>query len=575
MNTNSGEEPRVFSQILRQKRNSLGWSQAKLAEEVGVDARTISRWEQEESFPLQSYTRNKLCSIFNVTPEELGLDSKIPEKTPEVPPLPLKPRNPYKGLRAFRSEDAGDFFGRDQLTNDPESTSPLSGNPFIYGNPISDPKHFFGRKDEVERVFDRLCNPGFGSSSLVGERRIGKTSVLKHLAHPVARNPYGLNSDKHLFVYVNLQIVGRQTTPEELWHWLLRQIASCCSNQLVKQLLEKPLQTQPPNKYAFQLKDVFESIDAAGYYVVLLLDEFEHVTGNENFKADFFDVLRVLATEHHLALITSSRRKLYEICYSKEISSSRLFNIFAHINLGLFTREEAKKLIKQSLMGTGTKFTDKEHEKIFRLAGDHPYFLQVACWFLFNAYAKYPNSDPISEEKRANFLKEAFREETGPHLAFYWHNSDDQEKLTLTILTVLERAHGISSLSVSRDKLREKLHARFSRTLSDLIERSLVTTTPTKEYALFNTSFGKWIWNELTDTRHNQQRYKEWLTSDEWVTGHLKNLPDTTKGELDKILPQMNDMYWRLLCRWLTEPEMLDTGSELIKGLSLLRGLRG
>lgn len=29
--------------------------------------------------------------------------------------LPFEPRNPYKGLRAFTSNDAGDFFGRDQL----------------------------------------------------------------------------------------------------------------------------------------------------------------------------------------------------------------------------------------------------------------------------------------------------------------------------------------------------------------------------------------------------------------------------------------------------------------------------
>ncbi len=32
-------------------------------------------------------------------------------------------------------------------------------NPFTYGNPITDPRRFFGRKREVEQVFQRLRGP--------------------------------------------------------------------------------------------------------------------------------------------------------------------------------------------------------------------------------------------------------------------------------------------------------------------------------------------------------------------------------------------------------------------------------
>jgi hypothetical protein len=43
----------------------------------------------------------------------------IPEvSSPTVQPLLKEPRNPYKGLRAFRAEDKGDFFGRGDLVND-------------------------------------------------------------------------------------------------------------------------------------------------------------------------------------------------------------------------------------------------------------------------------------------------------------------------------------------------------------------------------------------------------------------------------------------------------------------------
>ena len=65
-------------------------------------------------------------------------------------------------------------------------------NPFTYGNPISDPARLFGRRREIEQVFTRLRNVEFESSSIVGERRIGKTSILNYLAHPDVRRAAAL-----------------------------------------------------------------------------------------------------------------------------------------------------------------------------------------------------------------------------------------------------------------------------------------------------------------------------------------------------------------------------------------------
>jgi hypothetical protein len=65
------------------------------------------------------------------------------------------------------------------------SRDALGANPFTYGNPISDPERFIGRRREVDQVFSRLRNAEAESSSLVGERRVGKTSLLAYLAHPL------------------------------------------------------------------------------------------------------------------------------------------------------------------------------------------------------------------------------------------------------------------------------------------------------------------------------------------------------------------------------------------------------
>ena len=79
----------------------------------------------------------------------------------------------------------------------------MANNPFTYGNPITEPKRFFGRDREIEQVFSRLRNAEFESSALAGERRVGKTSLLNYIRNPEVRRYYGVNPDKTLFVYVS------------------------------------------------------------------------------------------------------------------------------------------------------------------------------------------------------------------------------------------------------------------------------------------------------------------------------------------------------------------------------------
>ncbi len=68
------------NQRLKQERERRGWSQAKLAEEVGIDSTTISRWERGLSLPYPYY-RQRLCELFGKTVQELGL---FPRENQEV-----------------------------------------------------------------------------------------------------------------------------------------------------------------------------------------------------------------------------------------------------------------------------------------------------------------------------------------------------------------------------------------------------------------------------------------------------------------------------------------------------------
>ena len=187
----------------------------------------------------------------------------------------------------------------------------MQGNPFTYGNPIRDPRRFVGRDREVEQIFGRLRNEEFESSSLVGDRRIGKTSLLNYLTDPRVRAAYGLGPGDYIFVYVDLQMVDETMGPEQLWRRLLVLMRRHCMDRQVTELLEALERAERLDTFA--LDELFQEVDDRGQHVVFLLDEFEHVTANANFGPDFYYGLRSLILHHQVALVTSSRLELIDV----------------------------------------------------------------------------------------------------------------------------------------------------------------------------------------------------------------------------------------------------------------------
>jgi DNA-binding CsgD family transcriptional regulator len=366
-------------------------------------------------------------------------------------------------------------------------------NPFTYGNPISDPHRFVGRAREIEQIFSRLRNVEFESSSLVGERRIGKTSLLNYLADPGVRRAHGLNPDEYIFVYADLALLDATTTPPRLWQYLLRQIAPHLSPD-DSELLEAVI-AQAPALDNFALAEVFDRLDVQKRHVVLLLDEFENVTRNNNFGPDFFYGLRSLAIHHHPALITSSRRELIELTHSEEIRSSPFFNIFANINVRLLTGTDAHSLIQSALSDRVVRFTPPEIETLIRLAGTHPFFLQTAAHFLYQTHVQELNS-----AERDRVWQDQYRAEATPHLHEYWRQCEPREKIVLGACALLAMApprRGAADFSETH--LRQIL-GRSERILAQLEKRALVISNA-KTLTPFNQLFTEWILGGLDEAQ--------------------------------------------------------------------------
>lgn len=429
-----------------------------------------------------------------------------------------------------------------------------STNPFTYGNPISDPARFFGRRAEVEQVYTRLLNAEFESSSIVGERRTGKTSLLNYIAHPSTAGAHGLDPDIYLFVYADLQMVDQRTTPTRFWSRILRHIARKLKNDELETDFKLAYEQEEIDNYT--LDDLFYLTDEQGLHFVLLLDEFENVTENTNFGTDFFYGLRALAIHHNLALITASRQELITLCHSDAVRASPFFNIFANINLSAFDEGEAGSLLRQSLTGSDVRFSPAELTLLFDLAGRHPYFVQVSAHFLFAAHAQ-----GMDVHQREQFLLREFEEEAVPNLADYWHHSEDSEKIVLSALALLARQGQADERRFSLNRLKQLYH-RSDQTLTRLEKRALVTASA-GEYTIFSRLFGDWIIAELTDVMADSQSYEEWLGDNQSA---VQRLSRATREEAREILPQIKAGYRQFIVDWLSNPQTLISAATLLRG---------
>lgn len=431
----------------------------------------------------------------------------------------------------------------------------MSLSPFNYGKPIESPERFVGRQREIEQIYSRLLAAG-ESTSVVGERRTGKTSLLKALAHQETQARFGLDTNKYAFVYQDFQFLGDNTVPTRFWQRVLRAVRRALKDHDdVISEIEFTLKEETIDN--FMLDDIFTLIDEADLQVVLLLDEFENVTRNQQFDSDFFGGLRALAIHHNLALITSSRRDLVELTHSEELRSSPFFNIFATINLRSFSEEEAANLIDQYLADTDISFTMGELNVIFAIAGYHCYVLQMACYHLFAAY-----QEGLDEEARLRYLVDAVRREAEPIFDDYWHYSTPSQQILLVIMTMqeLERDGGEDTI-----KSLEIFYTRAAQVMPDLERRTLVIKNPdTSAYHLFSVEMREWIAEEIIGEIDDLRAWRDWQKDETLVGGLSMNL----RRMLDDVVRSLNPKYSETLGKWLVEPATANAALLLVQNFA-------
>lgn len=145
----------------------------------------------------------------------------------------------------------------------------------------------------------------------------------------------------------------------------------------------------------------------ANLKLVLCCDEFEMISQNPRFRVDFFTFLRGQCSVHDLALVTSSRATLFDLCHEKNLQTSQFWNIFIEERLGLMPEKEARDLISTPFDRAEVTIDEDDIAFVLDLADHHPFFIQIACFYLFRAKSR---GHPVDhDEVREKTVNEAHR----------------------------------------------------------------------------------------------------------------------------------------------------------------------
>ena len=325
-------------------------------------------------------------------------------------------------------------------------------NPYLNRAMIRDPKTFFGRRQEFDRLVSRIVSDPPQCTALIGDRRIGKSSLLYYISHADVVARYLDAPDQTLFLFLDFQEEQRFGA-EDFFRLLFRRLQAALEGRYEIRM--------PPDYNGF--RTVLEALDCRGFRLILLLDEFDRIARSAGFDPEFFSYLRSLAGQHSIACITSSTQDLQQICRIQEVVDSGFFNIFSTLRLGPLRRDEALALIQYP--SRETPFPLAEHaEMILDLAGFLPFFLQIACSAAFEI---------LLEEGacRREAVCERFLEEAQPHFHYYWEHFDPVERAICNAL----------ACGVRVDRKRGEYQ--------DLVKRGFVL----EDGRLFSTPFGDFV----------------------------------------------------------------------------------
>jgi hypothetical protein len=278
--------------------------------------------------------------------------------------------------------------------------------------PIDAPEYFVaangGRGAQAASILQHILrvNPRPDPVSLVGERRFGKSSLLRYLEQQVTGTPNLLTA------IVDLLSLSPQT-PAGFYEALTESL-----------IWAEALPDSSPVLDYSSFRSFLFGLRRSNQRLVLFIDEFDLVARDRRFDPAFFDNLRSLVTNFPLTLVVASVAPLADMAH-KDVFASPFWNVFIKERLWSLSTQEAEALV---LQGGSPDGLGEVKDNIIQLAGRHPFFLQLACSIAWKLRAAGQGHLDMK------VLRSSFAIQVRDDYQYIWEHSTGQEQHVLCAL---------------------------------------------------------------------------------------------------------------------------------------------
>jgi hypothetical protein len=326
---------------------------------------------------------------------------------------------------------------------------------------IENIKDFYGRQELIKEIGHRLTSGQ--SVSIYGERKMGKTSLLKYLFQEGIKQVLLPNPSQVIILYETF--AGKQDIPVEIFLQGLYQDLSRNMN------LPENQEKMDKNVFTKLLGDAHHG----GKHFIFFFDEIDAASENSAFDHTFFSYLRSLADKYKVQYIIASRKSLKQLIQENNVASpfNGLFsgNLF---KLEVFDQEEAegfcRKLSRDALAGDTIA-----PETIIDLAGRHPFLIRLAFYHAVDLAVQ-----SIDNRLDYNLLKSKFEKES--YHAYF-----------LDIWSHLEATERRLLKNISLKSLADRLKLSEREMIDDFKSKGLIFQDEKDNYIFFNGYFAEFV----------------------------------------------------------------------------------
>ncbi|TMC18849.1 MAG: hypothetical protein E6J34_16170 [Chloroflexi bacterium] len=371
-------------------------------------------------------------------------------------------------------------------------------NPYSTGTPTYGHDMFYGRKKDVAVLRDNLTRTAAKTVIvLYGQRRSGKTTLLRHLLHSSVLA-------EHIPILIDMQQEALRIGVSKFLYRIAFRIFQAASKKGLQ--LQAPAQqdfTDDPTLTFDLFLDTIEE-QLTDQKIILLLDEFEVLeekVKKGQLEPEIFAYLRSLIQHRDsLNFLLSGTHKIEQMTRGYW---SVFFNIALHYPLRRLNPEDAQDLITKPVAET-LEYEAHAMTKIRHLTGDQPYLIHLMCRSLIDycnelqkAYVTINDVNTVQHEVM----------QTGQfHFGWLWEQITDEERVVLSAiaearkeetrliaLSEIEQIYRAYHIPFKRERVLTAIKALLD---ADVVEGILDAVAEEPHYRIPVGLIGKWLRQE-------------------------------------------------------------------------------